>query len=426
MRHLVANIGITIGTIVMIGCGENGQVPVPGPNMQAVAPVSSGVTCDFKGMSQTANRYFSGTEAKVVRTIITAMQTAGAFTTAAQNDGFDIMVHIAANITAGNTDATDASTLTNQLLACMYNNPADLPATFPEDFTTPANPALHGAYAVRGGPTDPDTAVVFSRPFTSSFTGIAPPVGSTWPGILGGNPAPHRILVYGLPGSSSTTYDWRVVPRSTTFSPAAIVGVCVDPFAETTDLLHEQNIGLLPFINALFMDLSSCSPVASAPTNSAAEFAHRAIRKGFDLFGPAPLSASPLFIDGLGGTTGSIHSEFGSEKVDTVTLTFFVQPTDVQVNQIITPPVVVQATHASTGSTVSNVSITMSSFNNNGTPAFLGGTLTQVTNSQGLATFADLFETKTGGYLLQASGTVGGRPAIFVLQATSTRFNVRP
>lgn len=102
------------------------------------------------------------------------------------------------------------------------------------------------------------------------------------------------------------------------------------------------------------------------------------------------------------------------------------QPSDVQVNQIITPPVVVQATHATTGSTVANVAITFTAVNNNGVPAVLQGTLTQTTNSSGLATFANLSETKTGGYVLIASGSVGGRPAIFVPQATSARFNVRP
>lgn len=431
MRYQMASIGFALAVVGVMACGDNSQPSLPGPRMQAAAP-SSALTCNFRTLSQLATHYFSGPEAKVVRGLIGDMQTAGAFTATAQNRGFDVMTHIAANITAGNADATDASSLTNGLLACMYNNPADLPATFPEDFSIPTTPALHGAYAVRGGATDPDTAVVFSRPLASPFSGIAPPgaatcvgcLGSTtWPVMLGGT----RALVYGLPGSTSKTYDWRIVPRSATFTPPAVVGVCVDPFAQTTSLVHEQNVGLLPFVNALFMNLGTCSPVATASTAGPLQFARGIVRRGLDLFGPRTLSASgSVFIDGLGGTTGGIHSEFGEEKTDTVTVTFTVQPSDVRVNQIIAPPVVIQATHASTGAAVANVSISLAAFNNNGTPAVLLGTLTQVTNAAGFATFADLSETKTGGYLLTASGSVGGRPAIFVLPVSSTRFNVRP
>jgi len=397
-----------------------------------VTATSSGLSCDFKSLSQLATHYFGSGEAKIVKNILSAMQTAGAFTTTAQDSGFSVMTHIAANITAGNTDVADASSLTNGLLACMYNNAADLPATFPENFSVATDPAQHGAYAVRGGTADTNF-VVFSRPLTSPFSGIGPDSvnpAAPWAGMLSGNAAPRRILVYGMPGSFPQTFDWRVVPRSTTFSPPAVVAVCLDPDASgnQTSLLHEQNVGLLPFVHALWLNLATCSPTsASLSLGGPLQFALGAARWGASLLAPATLSATnATIVDGLGGTTGGIHSEFGVEPVDTLTLTFVVQPSDVQVNQIISPPVVVQATHATTGSTVANVAITLSALNNNGTPAVLNGTLTQVTDFSGRATFADLSETKTGGYLLVASGSVGGRPAILVQQTTSARFNVRP
>jgi hypothetical protein len=98
------------------------------------------------------------------------------------------------------------------------------------------------------------------------------------------------------------------------------------------------------------------------------------------------------------------------------------------VNDTITPAVVVRATAVTAFGidSVPNVSITLSAVNNNGTPAFLGGTLTRTTGADGKATFDDLFETKTGGYVLVATGTVNGRTAIVVPATTSTRFNVRP
>ena len=432
MRVRLTAPAVALVSLVAAGCGER-SAPLPqGPNMQVAAPTSA-TTCDFKSLSQLATHYFSGPEAKVVRNILSAMQSAGAFTPVAQDSGFSVMSHIAANITAGNTDVTDASSLTNGLLACMYNKAADLPATFPENFSVATNPALHGAYAVRGGAADFDS-VVFSRPLANPFSGIGPDslsASAPWAGMLtDSNPAPHRILVYGMPGSTSQTYDWRVVPRSTLFSPPAVVAVCVNPDAGAglTSLLHEEHIGLLPFVHALWLDLLTCSPTSAARSVAGPlQFALGAARWGISLFAPGPLSATnAAIVDGLGGTTGGIRSEFGVEPADTLRLTFVVQPTDVTVDSVIKPPVVVQATNATTGSTVANVAITLSAVNNNGTPAVLQGTLTQTTNSSGLATFSNLSETKTGGYVLTASGTVGGRPSIFVLQATSARFNVKP
>jgi hypothetical protein len=418
---------VVLVAAVASGCGERSRPLPPSARAPSVSLSNSlAFGCDFGVLSQLAGNYFSEAELTLVQGEISQMQSLGAFSTGAQDTGFTIMSRIAANVNAGNTDATDASSLTNGLLACMYNNPADLPAAFPEDFTVATDPAQHGAYGVRGGATDPDTAVLFSRPFTSPFSGTAPPPGTTWAGMLGGDPAPQRLLVYGRPGSSPDSYDWRVVPRSTVFSPGIIIGVCVDPFANATSLVHESNIGVLAFVNAQFMDLSTCSPTsAMRPVAGPLEFARGAVRWGVSLFAPSALFAKTL-IDGLGGSTGGVHSEFGPERVDTVTLTFTVQPTDIDLGQIIAPPVVIQATHASTGSAVANVAISLTAGPNNGKPAHLLGTLTQVTNASGLATFPDLSETKPGAYILNASGTVGGRPAIVVLRTSSVRFHVRP
>lgn len=411
---------------VAAGCAEHGRQIAPGPRTpDAVLSVGG---CDFGSLEYFAGNYFSAHEAPVVQGLISQMAQAGPTTSAGQDFGFDVMSHVAANVSSGNGDASDAGNLTNGLLGCMYTDTADLPATFPEDFSVATDPSLHGAYAVRGGANDPDTAVVFSRPFTSPFSGVAPPLGTTWVGMLGGDPAPQRLFIYGKPGSQPQSYDWRVVPRRTAFSPGVIIGVCLDPFAYATSLVKEENVGLLAFVNAQFMDLSTCSPTSAARSMSGPlQFARGALKWGASLFAPsALLAANPTFIDGLGGSTGGVHSEFGSERVDTVTLTFTVQPTDVHVGQTITPPVVVQATHASTGEGVANVAITLAAGPDNGKPAHLLGTLTQVTDASGNATFPDLSETKPGGYLLSASGTVGGRPAIVVLRTTSGRFHVRP
>ena len=410
-----------------LACGDGGQPLPPGPRMQAAAPSSGTPVCDFKSLSQLATHYFPGQEAKAVRDLISQMQTAGAYTTTAQDRGFDVMTHIAANISAGNTDVTDASNLTNGLLACMYDatTPAGLaalPATFPEDFTTATNPVLHGGYAVRGGESDPSSPVL-SRDTAAPFSGVAPPASSSWPAMLTQDPPPRRILVYGQPGSLPQTYDWRVVPRSTQFSPPAVVGVCLDQTIYTTSLLHEENIGLLPFVDAPFLDPATCSSFASAKTGA---WPLQLARTLTGWMAPRPLWAGTLNPGGLGGTTGGIHSEFGPQLVDTVYLTFVTQPSDVQVNQIITPPVRVLASAVKTGDPVPNVTVSLTAVNNNGTPAELSGGGPQVTGGTGIATFANLSESKTGAYVLVATGSVGGRGAILVPAANSIRFNVRP
>lgn len=424
MRLHVGGIGIAVLAVAAIGCSEPSQTLPAGPRVQAAVTATSAPKCDFKTLSQLATHYFGSAEAKVVRGIISRMQDSGAFSLTAKNGGFDVMTHIAANVKAGNTGVADASNMTNGLLACMFNNPADLPPTFPEDFTIATNPALHGAYDVRGGGGD-STGPVLSRPLDAPFSGVAPSGSNTWPGVLSGNPAPARVLIYGQPGLVPNTFDWRAAPYSVNFSPAVIVGVCLDANANATSLIHEEHVGLLPFADAAF--LPTCTGLASQSWGS--QFASRLVRWGMSVLGPRPLSATTfLNPGGLAGSTGSLRSEFGPQVVDTVTLTFTVQPSDVKVNSFITPAVVVRATAVTDFGidSVPNVSITLAAFNNNGTPALLSGTLTQTTGADGKATFADLSETKTGGYVLVATGTVNGRTAILVPAATSARFNVKP
>lgn len=423
MRYPLTGVGVLVVALVAAGCSDRSQSLPPGPSMKVVDP--PGTTCDFRTLSQTANRYFGSADAKLARGFISQMEDAGAGTSTARDRGFDVMALVAANVTAGNTNVTDAAGLTNGLLVCMFSDTADLPETFPEDFTTATDPVLHGAYAVRGDSTDPLSAPVFSRPLTAPFSGIAPSGFNTWPGILSGNPPPARVLVYGMPGSQPQTYDWRVVPRSAVFSPPVVVGLCIDADVSTTSLLHEEHVGLLPFVDAAFLNPATCSPFATQSWSM--QVASRLARWGIDLLGPRPLSASGLMNPGgLGGSTGGIGSEFGPQVVNTVTLTFVVQPSDVTVDSVITPPVVVQATAFGTSTPVPNVIISLTAVDNNGVPAVLQGTVTDTTDATGTVTFSDLSETKTGGYRLTASGSVIGRPGIAVPAVSSTRFNVRP
>lgn len=424
--HIGRRVAPVLTLAILAACGEAKSPVTPNATARVLAPLAArggsggGATCNFTNLNKSVTRYFSGTEAKAVKTLVSAMQTAGVGTSAARGTGFDVLVHVANNVTAGNADVTDGGALVNGLLACMYTNAADLPLAFPEDFSVALDPAQHGAFEIRGGANDA-TGPALSRPVTAPFSGVKPMSGA-WTDMLAGNPAPARLLLYGRPGSTSTSYDWKVVPRSATFAGAgAMVGVCVDATTNSTDLLHEENVGLLPFQDASFLDPASCSPIAAVPSRNILQKLATTVGS---FFVPQPLYGNP---GGLAGSTSGIHSEFGPQVVDSATSTFVVQPSDVQAGAVMTPPVQILITAAGSTSPIPNTSVTIAAFNNNGTPAVLSGTLTQTTDANGIATFPDLVQSKTGGYLFTVvAGAVGGRPSIVVTSANSNRFNVSP
>ena len=422
--HIGRSVVPVLAAALLAACGEAKTPLNPVATERVAAPLAArgggGVTCNFTSINKSVTRYFSGPEAKAVKTIVTSMQAAGIGTSAAQGFGFDIFVHVANNVKSGNTDVSDGGALVNGLLACMYTSPADLPLVFPEDFSVALDPAQHGAFEIRGGAND-STGPVFNRPNATPFSGVRPLDGGPWTTLLAGNPAPSRVLFYGRPGSTSTSYDWKVVPRSATFAgQGAMVAVCVDATTNSTSLLHEENVGLLPFYDAAWLDPASCSPIAATPQPGLLK---RLASTVGSFFIPAPLYGNP---GGLAGSTSGIHSEFGPQVVDSAAATFIVQPSDVQAGAIITPPVQVLVTAQGSTSPVPNTAVTLIAVNNNGTPAVLSGTLTQVTDANGIATFPDLSQSKTGGYILVASGSVNGRPSITVVNGSSARFNVSP
>ena len=366
------------------------------------------------------------------------MQAAGPFTTTAQDSGFSLLAHIAASVDQGNTDSVDASTLTNTTLACMYNDPAQLPATFPENFLTATDPGATGAYQVRGTAATGLTAPVYNRPYSSPFSVVAPAAGSDWAQTLAGNPAPGRILVYGRAGSNPFAYDWKVIPRPTTFSPQLVVGVCVDAGTNASSMLNEQNVGLLTFV-LVSTDLlpPTCSPQV-------------ALRRGFGPLRLARHLAHSLFdvqsawaySGGVGGSTGGIHSEFNALALFGVTVAFVLQPPS-NVTVCSTPPcgtgfsTSVSATSATPAGTftVGGTTLHLVGLNNNGTPTqvvqCVGSVCTNdpvaTTDNSGVATFSGLFVTKTGAIkFVTTSGSVNGRPAIAVGSATSNKTNVNP
>ncbi len=466
---------------IAAGCSDR---PGPSPamlRMDAATTVPT-TTCSFTSMNPLVTHYFSGTTDKqVVSALIDAMKTAfqANDVTTTRDRGFDVMTHIATQVKAGNADFQDASALTNALLACMLFSSAELPATFPEDFTTATNPALDGGYDVRGEPPiDPDGEPgqrVYARPAAfnalgfptrEGFSGLAPALmGSntpfSWSQIIHTVTPPTRVLLYGKPGPNSQSYDWRAVPRTVSYlmpglkgGPGALVGLCV---ASTTTLVHESGTtftGFNPFADAYFMDPGICQTFAfERSTWNPLRFANR-------LFSVPPVWANP---GGVGGLIGG-HSEFHGD-VTQMTAAYTMQP---RPNVTVCTPVsgqpgagcpsaaffTVAVATTGTGTRadgtveqggVGPATVHLTALDNNGTFGLLcqlvtsttfvcdpigDSTGTNITQSSGgpptfaPATFTNLFFTKTGAERLVANAAIPNTS--IAAQTTSTKVLVGP
>lgn len=433
-------VAVVLGAVAIgaVACGEQ-QSESPAravaPSLQAVAPPAGTPVCSFNTLTQLANSYFTVNDtAQLVRSLVRDMKSAGANTVTARSIGFDVMGHMAANIGL-NPDFQTGSDLANGLLACMISDAAQLPAAFPEDFTIALNPNANGAFAVRGGANDPDGPVLARL---NSFSGIAPSAGTWTAAISGVDPA--RVLFYGKPVSQSPQhYDWREVPRTTTFDPPLVVAVCVDPFSDDRLMLRKndaEGIAYLPFVDAGFLVPGECGSTNVGLSGSwlNGSVAGRLLRFGSALLSPRPLQAERLFNPGgLGGATGGVRTEYGPDIVDTVTLTFLIQPHDARVctagpcaGDSTFSPVTILATRK--GYPVGGVRIDVEGVNNNGTGADILGTHPLVSGEDGTVTFTDLGQVKPGGYTLltQAELVVQRSTLIVIPHVTSEHFNIRP
>jgi hypothetical protein len=436
-QGLGSSVVLMMAMAVASGCGEKQEGPSApsAPEFHTITGTSSG--CDIGHINQLVQSYFTNTDRrKTVKDSVGALNTAEAadsFSSTVKRLGFDIMAHIDTVVNNGTAGtASVGSDLVNHLILCMYRpttEAASYPVTFPEDFAIPLTPAAHGAFKVKppSSANTTDATPVLSRPVNAPFSGVGVSSG-TWSGALSGN-TPARVLVYGRPVSgSATSYDWKTIPHNSNFSPPVIVGICIDPTIATTSLLNDDNVGLLPFADAPFLVPGTCSEsTALFDAGGPTMFAQRLLRMGASLFGPQALWAAALNPGGLGGTSGGIRTQYGSKVVANVTLTFVQQPTSTKVNAVIAPAVTIRATVQGETTTVPNVSITLGAINNSGANLVLNGTTTQTTDANGVATYTDLSENKSGGSrLIVISAGVGGRQAITVSKPTSAKFNVAP
>jgi len=457
MQTRMSLAALTVVALV-VACGDQqdrglAQPVAPStPSFALSAPTTFSTKCSFTTASQLANSYFTNNDtSRVVRALIASMKSAGAGTAAAANFGFDVLSHVSANVSA-DPDVATGSTFVNEIIKCMFTAPNAWPASYtaptpgPEDFTVALDATQNGAFGVRGGLADPTDAIVARL---DAYSGVGPPTGSSWASILAGNTIP-RVLLYGRPSIApgvdpNTFYNWRAVARNTTFSPAVIVGLCINPdsnaFGDDKAVVRKQDqvgVAFLPFADATFLiPGSTCRRSLSSIQGPMGMLAQGLFTFGTTLLGPKPLSASSMMNPGgLAGATGGIHTDYGPEEVDSVFLSFVTQPHDAKVctvpagsgcsgNQTISP-VKVLATWK--GFAVGGVRVTVVPVNNNGTTAEMRGDSTLVTGEDGTVTYTNLGLTKPGGYaLLTNAELVEQRSSQIVIpHVTSTKFNVRP
>jgi hypothetical protein len=418
---------------VLVGCSDqNDQQQPTAPEFHTITGTAS--ACDFTHLRQLANSYFSTPVQQQVKTLIDGMASATTpYDGTAKLNGFDVLTKIDEAVNGASPTTADpnvGSDLVNHLILCMYNpstEAASYPATFPESFVISLTPTAKGAFAVRPGTSD----VVYSRPTSAPFSGISVSSGN-WGATLSGN-TPARVLFYGKPGSTSTTFDWKTLPKNATFSPEIVIGICVNADATNnqTTLLNDEHVGLLPFQDAAFLNPLTCSSTSATLLRNPFMFAGRLLRS---VLSPEPLMAAAFSPGGVGGRTSGIGTEYGPSAVTSVALTMESQPVNGKVGQVICgtgsdcPPVTVIATATlAAGGTdgVPRASITVAAVNNNGAKVNLGGTKTVSTDANGVAEFSTLTLNKTGTYQLVFTGEVPGR-ALTGFTITSAKFNQGP
>lgn len=455
-------IRMSLATLAVVSlaaaCGEQprgslqSDAPVA-PSFALNAPATFTTKCSFTTASQFANSYFTNNDTiRVVRALIASMKTAGAGTATAANLGFDVLSHVSVNVSA-DPDVATGSTFVNEIIKCMFTTADAWPESYtaptpgPEDFSTALDATKNGAFGVRGGATDPADAIVARL---DAYSGVGPPTGGSWASILAGNTIP-RVLLYGRPSTAqpgidpNTFYNWRAVARNTTFTPAVIVGVCIDPntnaFGDQKAVVRKQDqvgVAFLPFADAAFLvPGTSCTDHTASLQGPMGMLAQGIFTFGTTLLGPKPLAATSLMNPGgLAGSTGGIHTDYGPDEVDSVFLSFVTQPHDAKIcsapvgsgcsgNQTISP---VKVLALWKGTPVGGVRVTVVPVNNNGTPVEMRGDSTLVTGEDGTVTYTNLGLTKPGGYALQTNAELVEQRSsqIVIPHVISIKFNARP
>jgi hypothetical protein len=434
-RRLLGTLPVALGLLFAACADQNDSGPVaPGqPDFAKTAPLA----CNSSVFPSLINTYFTDAPTRQQAQTAVNTMTANPYGAVAQANGFDVMALIETAVNNGNTAATTGSTLTKELIKCMYDaasTTSDFPSNFADlDFTASLDPTVPGAYAVRG-PQSSNTPVASRKTVavTGRLSGVAPPQDPTdltvpgsalpWSQILS-----ERALIYGIPVASSTgvggysinEYQWEAIRPSVPFGDGgATVALCL-PNSTSNSMVNESNFGVLAYIGA---DYICDGTYASVPQGWGARVLVQRLLK---LVIPQPLFAG---LSTIGGSAGGLKSKFSNKPVPSITFAFDTAPPSTMLVSKMPYRVVVRAT-TSDGAGVNGVCVYMHGSNNNGQNTELlastdcantaPGDVSAITKSKavttqtgqvviqpGYAAFS-LKVSKTGGLILNVSSTDG-------------------
>jgi hypothetical protein len=338
-RRLVGLAATLAVAAVATACNE-----APSTAPQAGDPsfaMTSTNACVFTGnpsLSNASNAYFTvSSDKNAASTLINGIQagfTASGFNSAAAKEkGFDLL-SLTGKVSRAGTGSSpaDGAALVRQTIQCMFdveaNNDTPIQAFYgwptddQFDFATAATPSIGGALYVRGGVADSATYPVIAHGSTGNISAMAPAGTATWPTTLS-----NRALIYGEPVSGG--YDWKLIPRSTTFTPSAVVALCqaAKPAGFNDDeMVHQGSVGVLGFVGAQAATMcgqTQSEALRGGPLGSFA-LVDRLARFADRLLAPEPLYASSVLLNSTigGSASGAKGDPFTSLDLPTVNLTF--------------------------------------------------------------------------------------------------------
>jgi hypothetical protein len=398
--------------LAMTGCGE----PAPMSTAPEIGALSAAVVtgaCDINALNAGA-RDFAASKKDALFTIIGDLRPLVKFgpTAAGTDKAFDGLARLAAMRGTGaqRSGATGATldALATGFLSCMESS---VRGTVPEDFSVAGATDPGWMFEVRGKSGVDDEGGAYERGASGSYWAAEAPSG--WSASLDPQSPSKRFLIYGyrildfLPNDPTvgSAFEIRTIPTIASGqllleSPLRI-GLCN---VDATTTLRVQHIG----------DVLPLKSLACAPPQEfagAATFGQRLA----SFFAPRPLYA--FFIGAVGGAASELSP---SAVIDMQAVTIsFVQPVaNGRVSAAMVDgngnPVAVSVTTQG-GTPLPDVVVTLAIAGNNSAIAFfrdgsaaVSVTVSRTTNALGVATFDNVFLTKAGGYVLEASGAFDG------------------
>jgi hypothetical protein len=391
--------------LVVVGlaaCSDVDKSAPTAPNFRPSPP--PGTACNFKTLSSLAGSEFTTPEQQTAAGLIKQMQDP---TIGPNGPGYDLLRLLGVTVDAGRQAASPAagSSLANNVIFCLTTDiKQPLLSKLPINFGPSLDPTVDGAFAVRGGTSDP-TGPIITR-LGGSGLGV-PSTTSSYQLAFGANSVNSgRTLIYAQPNTATfpgliviagkiAVFDWNTVPlRSTLARRDLVVGVC----PETGKSLLQEDNGIVLFESVAFLEASGkfCPTITLGNQGRWWQNPFALARR---VFAPTPAFAAVVNPGGTGGRAGGFSTFYAVDGGNFV-LFFAQQPTDNFTNTNIS--VTVNATASVNSAPIEGVGISLAVTGNSGSFNVNPPVPKAVTDPAGNATITFQID-KAGGYTIKAT-----------------------